>query len=145
MENRTIRFNRKKAILQIALGVAIIGSIFIKFSSILAFIQFFIGGSFLYFGLKSVSGRPQIILKDDGLFIGFKFNKTISWKDIENVKVIKKKIDYRTLNFLEITIRIKPNGSINRMKKEYMIENLEVSPEWIEILIQERLKAVVSV
>jgi hypothetical protein len=145
MENRTIYFNRKKAFLQIILGIAIIATMFLRFNSLLALVQFFVGGSFVYFGLKSVSGKPQIILKDDGLFVGFKFNKTISWKNIEKVRVIEKKVDYRSLKFLEITIRIKSNGNINRMIKEYMIENLEVSPEGIEVLIQERLKYVVLV
>ncbi|MBX9850453.1 MAG: hypothetical protein K2X86_01705 [Cytophagaceae bacterium] len=138
MEKRIIYFNRKKAFLNLAAGVGLILAMGVV-RSIYAIALFFIGGSFIYFGLKSISKEPQFIISDEGLYIGYKFKKNISWGNIVKVAIRDLSVDFRKVQHLELTVRINVKVGLNTMIKQFPVDNLDITPKGLEILINERL------
>ena len=139
MEKRVIYFNRKKTLLNFAAGIGLILAMFIV-RNIYAVALFFIGGSFLYFASKSVSRKPQIIVSDEGLYVGFKFEKTISWNNIVKAVIKDLSVDFRTVKHLELTVRINVKVGANTMVKHFPVDSLDITPKGLEILINERLE-----
>lgn len=136
---KTIYFNRTKALLQLFAGIAIILGAVIIVRGIFGILLFFVGGSFIFFARKAISKKPQLIISDESLFVGFKFNKTISWRNIQKAEVVEKEVDWRRLKFLELYLRIQSNGPSNILKREFLLENLDTDPKEINRLIQEKL------
>lgn len=138
MEPHKIYFNRRKSFLNILTGIAIIIGSFFFVPGIFKFVVFLVGGSFIYFGLKSVSAKPQIIISNDHLFLGFKFNKEISWKNIQKAALRERDVDFRKLKFLELTLTVKSNGPSNKMVREFPVDNLDTAPGEVLDLIQNK-------
>ncbi len=91
------------------------------------FISTIIGGSLISFGFKSISRKPQLIFSDEGLYIGFNIKKIIPWSCIENIVIKQKTVDLISMNFISITTKIKSEGSLISIDRDFLIENLEVS------------------
>lgn len=139
MNDTIIYFARTKAFLSILSGIGIGALIFgpVNFFLLKGFL-FFISASFIYFGLKSVSGKPQLIISDEGLLPAGKLKKKIPWSSFEKVSIVKKKVDFRSMTFLQLTLKVKSNGPSNILIKELPLANLDHSPYEIEQLITEK-------
>jgi hypothetical protein len=142
MNEIIIRYNRKKSFLLIGIGLGLwcllILGLFLKFSKIFGLGFFLAGGSNIYFGLKSFSGKPQLKISDEGLYIGFKFKKTIPWNRITKVDIKLKELDEREVEHLRVILKVN-SGPSSVTAKEFPLQNLEKESNEIERLIKERL------
>lgn len=140
MPEKIIYFNRTKAFLHLLAGLSIWASLFFPFTKflILKCILFFIGGSFIYFAFKSISGKPQVIIAEDSLFIALRFNKKIPWKNIKSVAIKHKTVDYRSMRFLQLTLNVPTSGPSKVLVRDFPLENLDTPAEEIIRLIEEK-------
>ncbi|MBO9702055.1 MAG: hypothetical protein J7604_17740 [Sporocytophaga sp.] len=138
MEKIFIYNNRKVAFQFIVIGISIwLIMIFIPLNVARVFL-FFIGGNFFYIGANFVSGKPQIIISEEGLFLAYNFNKTISWRSIVEVKV-KVYVDDEEdkEEFLFLKLRVKSKGPSNILEKEFSVVNLTMSIQEIVKIISD--------
>lgn len=156
---KEIYFNRPKAFAQIGLGffcwaVFPLGGIFYDtwlmkmiHESILFITNdygtyfflfglfFIIGGSCIYFGSKGISSKPQIILDQETLFIGLKVNKTFKWKNVLNARIKTESVDYRRVEFLELTVLASIQGKRHKRTIDAPAHLLEMNPYDVADLI----------
>lgn len=128
METRTIYFDYQKSTKKLLLGIGIIISTILAGRTTIWIIPILlIGGSFIYFGSKSLSRKPQLIFSEEGLFIGYNINKGIPWRNIHKITIKNKTVDYQSMDFIEIVTRIKTNAPSNKLVRQYPIDNLHIS------------------
>ncbi|MCP4521913.1 MAG: hypothetical protein GY827_09540 [Cytophagales bacterium] len=136
---REIYFDQQKVWLQMGLGVVCwVGMVLIPISLIRIFL-FFIGGSFFYFGSKGFSRKPQIILDDEKIFIGMKIAKSFKWKNVLRAKVIQASVDYRKVDFLELTIRATRQGKVHTRTIETPVHLLKIESHELINLINDEI------
>jgi hypothetical protein len=136
MEKKEIYFNKEKAWRQIALGVGILMIVYFVFG--LGFIGIFLillACSYLFVASKSLSQKPQLAFTDEGLYVGFKLHRVLPWKSIESIKIKKVKVDFRNINHIEISSRIKSNGPSNKLVRHFPVQNLDITIEELNLLI----------
>jgi hypothetical protein len=136
MEKKDIYFNSDKAMLHIALGVAAAIIILALLGlSVLGVFALIIAISYIFFASKSLSKKPQLTFSEEGLYVGFKVERLTPWRSIESIVLRKIKVDYRSINHIEITSRVKSNGPSNKLIRRFPVENLKISAEELEKLI----------
>lgn len=146
MEKEIIYFDRKKSILQVFGGIFIIiaslGLSVIVGGIALAF-GIFGGGSLIYFGSKSLSKKPQLIFSEEGIFVGFKKDNLIKKEKIIKLETVKRKVDNKTMNFIQIITLIQvKKGRIpsNIFSREFPVDNLDITHYDLELLIETYLE-----
>ena len=132
-------FDRQKVVVQILFGiVCFIGMIFIPIGFI-RILLFFLGGSFIYFGSKGVSAKPQIIIDKESLFIGLKINKSFKWGNIYLAKIKNVKVDYRKVDYLELTVLVSSKGTSYKRIIEAPVHLLNINPAELAKLINDQI------
>lgn len=148
MEIKEIRFSSTKVgnniliALLAWLGAIILLILPISWITVIGAMSVFVYGcSKLYFALNSTSGKPQIILSDEGIYIHFNIKKTIPWRSIESAAVRNQMVDERMIPYIKIKTRIKTNAPSNILVREFPVENLDVEPQDLENLISDYIFA----
>lgn len=124
MVPKVIKYNRKKSLFNIGIGLVILSSIFL--SSKFWFFNFITGGSFLYFGFKSFSNKPLFVISEEGLFIGYKIQKQFLWSAIEYISIYKKNADFRKIYFIKVTYLFTTSSRSGKITQELPLENIDI-------------------
>ncbi len=138
MEEKKIYFNRQKALVKILIGLVLFGGVLFLVKGFFSFLLVFVAGTFIYYGIKSISKKPQLIISDEGLYLGFSFKKTIAWKKIEKATIKERSINFWKFKFMEVIVKMKSTSPTTVSVKEFPLGNLDTSAHEIEKLIQKK-------
>ena len=110
-EKVAYRNNPKKALAYIGVGFLMtVGSLIVPLMRIVVFI---IGLAVFFTGLGAlIKRKPQIILDQEGIYIGFKVKEKLPWKIVDATSVRKEKIDDRMVWFLSVKTKQTKRGVI---------------------------------
>lgn len=143
--NQTIYFSKSKVFTQLAFGIFIwLAIVFIPFhllpfGTVGRILGFILGGSFLYFGSKGLSQKPQIIITDEYLELGFKINKKFSWSNVKKIKGTRAKVDFREVDFIEVTVTVSSKGKVFDKVIAFPVHLLDLKSEQVKAALNSQL------
>ncbi|MCP4521614.1 MAG: hypothetical protein GY827_07985 [Cytophagales bacterium] len=86
-----------------------------------------------------MSSKPQLILTDETLYIGFKVKKTFKWVNIKGIKMTRQEVDYRDVSFLKLTIMVSSRGQRFPKTFEFPINLLDIKADDVYFLIKNEI------
>ncbi len=85
------------------------------------------GLALIYWGFKSMSGKPQLVFSEKGLWVDLSDKKQIPWSAIQKVKFGKAKVDGVMVEHIFIHVKLNTNNKHNMLVKKYPIANLKTN------------------
>ena len=139
MEKQEVYYDYSKARLKLGLGIVLLPIVILFVPSIFKIIGLIIAGSIIYFSRKAVSEDVQLIFDDESMYLGVDSKKTHKKDKIKSIKITTEKVDFRKVDYINVTRYIKGRGKIQTNVNSYPIEYLDITNIELQLLIDEFL------
>ncbi len=129
MDKAIYKYSMQRALLYI--GAGFIGLIISLLSiPIVSLFGFFFGVTLFIMGVTAfVKRKPQILIDEEGIYLGFKTKKKFNWKQIVAVNVFQEKVDSRMVWMIRIQTQRIRKGYTSSFSYKENLDLLSINKE----------------